>query len=118
MDRELRNLRRELATVERGRGRRYPEALRQRIAGWARRRRGEGASLREISGDLGVSPEGLRRWSAAAAAPAAPTLRPIEVVAKSDSREHDREIRIVTPYGARTRSTEDELLRAIARGAG
>ncbi len=94
MDRELRDLRRELGRIERGRGVWYPDPLRTRIAGWARRRRAEGATLREISVEIGICAESLRRWSAATTQP----LVPIEVV---DDRTEDgaKGLRLITVAG-------------------
>lgn len=96
MDRELQNLRRELGRIERGRGVWYPDLLRVRIAAWARRRRSDGATLREVSAEIGVSAESLRRWTAEMTA--TPTLVPIEVV---DDRtvEQLNGLRVITVAG-------------------
>jgi hypothetical protein len=56
-----------------------------RIAAWARRRRSDGATLRELSRETGVCAESLRRWMAATNV--APTMVPIEVVTdRADAR--------------------------------
>jgi hypothetical protein len=62
MERELRILRRELDRVERGRGRKYAADLRRRITAWCRQRRAAGAGLRELSVEVGISAESVRRW--------------------------------------------------------
>ena len=98
MDRELQNLRRELGRIERGRGVWYPDPLRVRIAAWARRRRADGATLRELSGETGVCAESLRRWTTVTTA--APTLVPIEVVADRTD-EQPLGIRMITVAGHR-----------------
>jgi hypothetical protein len=114
MDRELRDLRRELGRIQRGRGVWYPDPLRERIAGWARRRRADGATLREISGETGISAESLRRWSTAKTA--APTLVPIEIVTNR-TEEQPRGLRMVTVVGHRieglTIADAIELVRVL-----
>jgi hypothetical protein len=54
MDHDLRNLLRELAKHERGRGKRFPDDLRRRAGDWIRRRRTEGWTLGEVAAALGV----------------------------------------------------------------
>jgi len=78
-DQEARRLRREFAARERGRGKPYPAALRERATRWARRQAVGGASIREIATTLGVHGESVRRWLQSRTAPAA--LVPVEVVA-------------------------------------
>jgi hypothetical protein len=65
MDREAYNLRRELAGIERGRW--YPLRLRERITKWTRRRRAEGASLREMAAEIAMPWQTVLRWSAPSA---------------------------------------------------
>lgn len=101
MDRELTNLRRELSGIERGRGRRYPPALRDRVARWTRTRRGGGASWEEIAAALKIAVETLKRWTTFGDA-AETALVPVEVI--SDDRrvgDGDRELRLVTRAGHR-----------------
>ncbi len=59
-------LRRVLAGLERGRGKRVPAALKQRVARYARARHAAGVGYRELGEQLGLSPETTRRWCAAA----------------------------------------------------
>jgi transposase len=57
-------LRGELATAERaGAGRPYPEALRVAAVEYRREREREGAALRDVAAELGVSAVSLERWS-------------------------------------------------------
>jgi hypothetical protein len=101
MDRELTNLRRELSYVERGRGRRYPAALRDRVARWTRTRRGRGASWQDIGGELEIAVETIKRWTAIGNA-AETALVPVEVVSDVPRvGEGDREFRLVTRAGHR-----------------
>jgi hypothetical protein len=98
MDHELRTLRRELGRSERGRGIWYPDPLRERIAAWARARRADGATLREIASEVGVCAASLRRWTLATTS--APALLPIEVVKDPDPIDHPSEhLRITTAAG-------------------
>jgi hypothetical protein len=97
MDRELHDLRRELSGIERGPGRWYPPTLRERITRWTRRRRSDGASLREIGDEIGMSWETLRRWSTSTAE-SPPAFVPVEVV---DDHRGDHALAIVTPAGYR-----------------
>jgi hypothetical protein len=104
IDDELRDLRRELARVERGRGHWYPDALRERAAAWARARREVGATWREISAAVGLPAETLRRWTSTTARDASPVLVPIEIVGEREGEDHaaeQRDVRIITPGGLR-----------------
>ena len=57
-------LRGALATAERaGAGRPYPEVLRVAAVEYRQDREREGAALREVAGELGVSAISLERWS-------------------------------------------------------
>jgi hypothetical protein len=101
MDRELEDLRRELSRIDRGRGRRYPGALRERVARWAGSRRQRGARWRQVSSELGISAESLRRW-ASIAVPRASALVPVEVVADAgEGPTAGRLLRMITRAGHR-----------------
>jgi hypothetical protein len=102
MNRELIELRRELARVERGRGRRYPEQLRVRVTQWTRVQRQRGASWKAIGRELKIAPESLRRWTLAALQ-REPELVPVEVVADADDEAagHGQRLRVVTRVGHR-----------------
>ena len=66
MDSTDQDLRRALLSRERGRGVRIPAALKPRAAAYARRRRRQGASLRDLSDELSLSGETIRRWTTVA----------------------------------------------------
>ncbi len=101
MDREFESLRRAVARVERGRGRRYPEALRERVARWAAARRQGGAKWRQLASEIGISAESLRRWASPEVL-RAPALVPVEVVAGSGhGSATDQSLRLVTRSGHR-----------------
>ena len=100
-DREFERLRRALARIERGRGRRYPAALRERIARWAGVQRQRGARWRQLASELGISAESLRRWGALEA-PRTSMLVPVEVVPEAGVEvAADRPLRLVTRAGHR-----------------
>ena len=65
MSNEIRGLRRALAEMTRGRGRRYPAELRQRVGAAAVARRRDGVSWQMIGGELGIPHETVRRLAAA-----------------------------------------------------
>jgi hypothetical protein len=102
MNRELTDLRRELARVERGRGRRYPEQLRARVTQWTRVRRQHGASWQVIGRELKIAPESLRRWTMPDPQ-RQPSLVPVEVVADAgdDAAGEGRQRRLITRGGHR-----------------
>ena len=101
MDRELTNLRRQLSHIERGRGRRYPAALRDRIARWARARRGDGASWRDIAAELEIAVETIKRWTSTGEV-AETALVPVEVIPGAPGfGTGDHEFRLVTRAGHR-----------------
>lgn len=119
MDHELRSLHREIARIDRkrGRGRWYSTALRRRIAALTRRRRAGGASWRKISDDVGISVESLRRWASTEISVApAPALVPIEVVA--DTSERADGVRIVTAAGHRIEGLTIADVIAVVRVLG
>ncbi len=63
-EQRVERLRGALATAERaGAGRPYPEELRVAAVDYRREREREGASVREVAGELGVSAISLERWS-------------------------------------------------------
>jgi len=100
-DGELAQLRRALARVERGRGRRYPASLRERVARWAGARRRSGAKWGELSDELRISAETLRQWLALAASNEA-GLVPVEVVAEAAAGDPaSGALRLVTRVGHR-----------------
>ncbi len=119
-DQELRELRRELATIERGRGRYYPPALRARITRWARRRLAGGDSVNAVARDVALHPTTLAGWlGAPAPAPATSTaLVPVEVVAAPARATPTTQapVVLVSPSGYRVEGlTLDDALRALTR---
>jgi len=102
MDQELIELRRELARVERGRGRRYPEQLRVRVTQWTHVQRQRGASWQAIGRRLKIAAESLRRWTMADMQ-REPALVPVEVVADADDEAAGpgQQLRVVTRGGHR-----------------
>lgn len=88
--------RRVAAHGERGRGKRLPADLQAEIAAYARRRRAEGASVREIGAETGVSAESIRRW-AATPGRARPEAIPVRVL----DDESRAKIVVVMPNGVR-----------------
>lgn len=62
MDRGARLRRRVWALGPRGPGSRVPEALRQEIVAYARERRGDGAGLKQIARETGITRETIRSW--------------------------------------------------------
>ena len=115
-DQELRELRRELATIERGRGRYYPPALRARITRWARRRLAGGDSVNAVARDVALHPTTLAAWLGAA--PNSTALVPVEIVAAPARAMPAPQVPVVlvSPSGYRVEGlTLDEALRALTR---
>jgi hypothetical protein len=96
MSKEAQKLRRELARVETGRGKRYPAELRQRVAAWAMRRHAQGASWEAIKAELGQKFDTVRRWCLAAGSSRA--LARVRVVSE---RVEPRLVSVVSPAGFR-----------------
>jgi hypothetical protein len=104
MDEELRDLRRELARVERGRGHWYPDAVRDRVAAWVRRRRLAGATWRMLAIETSLPTETLRRWVSRSTPTrdSVTSLVPIEIVGDVEvSTAEDRGVRLITRAGNR-----------------
>jgi hypothetical protein len=117
-DRELRELRRELGTIERGRGKSYPPALRARITNWARRRVANGESVGTVAREVALHPKTLASWLATSASAAETALVPVEIVASQiDRAERDAsKVVLVSPSGYRVEGlTLGDALRALAR---
>lgn len=113
---EARRLRQELAAQERGRGKRYERALRERIVAFAEQRRAEGRSWSAIATELGGRFETIRRWCQGRrpAAATALALRPVEVVAGRATIP----LAVVSQSGLRVEgATVDEVI-AILRAVG
>jgi len=86
-----------VASHEPGRGKRYCAELKGRVTEAARSRRSEGAGWREISAEMGVAAETLRRWCMGVGPKQSPTMLPVRVVADRD----ERAVSVVSPSGHR-----------------
>lgn len=112
-DQELRDLRRELAAVERGPGRYYPDALRVRVARWARRQLDDGAALMVIAAELGLRRDTLRQWTTVPKPAATTAMVPVEIVADALRSAH---VSVVSPNGFRIDGlTLDEAVAVLRR---
>jgi hypothetical protein len=60
--RETTLLKRELSQGEHGRGKRYSADLRRRVRDWAMGRRQDGVSWTELSSEVGLGQDTVRRW--------------------------------------------------------
>jgi len=118
MDRELTNLRRDLTHVERGRGRRYPAAVRDRVARWTRARLAGGAGWEEIAAELAIAVETIKAWTTNVDAAEA-ALVPVEVVAELPRLgDGDHEFRLITRAGHRVEGLSLADVIEIARPRG
>lgn len=113
-DHELRELRRELAACERGRGKRYPTTLQQRIKDWAQREIARGASTRRAAEAIALHPETLRKWLLGDAC--ATALVPVEVVAEEAAPA--RRVSVVSPAGYRVEGLDLAEVAALLRVLG
>jgi transposase len=96
-----------------GAGRPYPQSLRQAAADHHREREHEGASLRQVAAELGVSDASLVRWSRERREPES-LFRAIEVVSASVGRPSA--VVVHGPRGLRIEGlTVEELAGLIAR---
>jgi transposase len=118
-DQELRDLRRELTTIERGRGRHYPLALRARITSWARRRLAIGDSVNAVAREVALHPTTLAAWLSASSTPAkSAALVPVEVVVVPDRVQPTKvtQVVLVSPSGYRVEGlTLEDALRSLTR---
>ena len=112
-DRELRDLRHRIDEIPRGRGRRFPAALRERIAAWTSARRARGDEWCELSRALTVPAQTLKRWVAPRSRDErSVALRPVAVLDELPSRIAT----VVTPSGLRIEGITIADVIAIARG--
>lgn len=102
-DHEEQDLRRALARLQRGRGKRYPSRLRQRITAWIQREIADGRGARELARRLGVHRDTLAAWLQDATASGA--LVPVEVITTPTLAEPAvvgaRTVSVVSPSGFR-----------------
>ena len=95
---ELSELKRRIGRLERGRGRRYPASLRERIERYVTARREFGYSWDSLSAELGIPAETMRRWQQDSRGETGATLVPVEVV---DAVVAERTVAVVSPSGWR-----------------
>jgi transposase-like protein len=95
--RHVSSLRAALASHQPARGKRYSPTLKARVIEFAQSRRGEGASWEQISGDVGVAFETVRRWCLAAEAEPVRAMVPVRVVAD----QSDHTVSVVSAGGHR-----------------
>jgi hypothetical protein len=111
VDRELRELQRAIAAVQRGRRRRYPTKLRARISAWVAARRANDAWWCDVARPLGVPAATLKRW--AEPVPATPlALRPVDVIDAPAAGT----VTLVSPTGLRIEGVAIADAIAILRG--
>lgn len=115
MDRELVSLRKALAAVDKGRGKRYPASLRARVVTWALERRRDGESWEAIKRALGQEYDTVRRWCGASAVIPSRAFVPVTVV--DSAAPPARVVAVVSPGGFRvdglTLSEAAVLLREV-----
>ncbi len=116
-DRELQFLRRHLSQITRGRGRRYPAVVRQRIQAWVAAQLEGGARWDEVSRELGIPVATLQRWTTPRPAPGV-ALRPVDIVDALDASTGRvaRTLTIVAPSGLRIEGVTVADAIALLRG--
>jgi hypothetical protein len=112
MDPELRELRRRLDSIPRGRGRRIPVELRAQVTAWVAKHRKRGDSWSELARKTGVSMLSLQRWSAGPARGPV-MLRRVEV---AESAPTERSFTLVSSTGMRIEGVTIAEVIAILRG--
>jgi hypothetical protein len=113
MDRELRDLRRQLDAIPRGRGRRFPAPLRERLVAWVTARRVRGDWWCELARELGIPAGTLQRWATPRpACQRVMALRPVDVVGEPASRT----VTLVSPSGLRVEGVMIADVITILRG--
>jgi hypothetical protein len=114
-DRRALSVRDAVASLPSGRSRRYSQALKTRIVEVIRTHRAQGTSWEQLSEQLGVSLETLRRWYVDHPPKTARRMRRVHVVGE---RERACGLSVVSPSGHRVEGlTLDQtiaLLRALA----
>ncbi len=111
-DPELRELRRRLDSIPRGRGRRIPLELRAQVTAWVAKHRKRGDSWSELVRKTGVSMLTLQRWSSSSAHGTV-MLRRVEV---AEAAPAERTVTLVSPTGIRIEGVTIAEVIAILRG--
>jgi len=110
---QVSSLRAAVASHGPARGKRYSAELRARMIEFAHSRRGEGASWMQISEEIGVAFETLRRWCVPERGPSSRAMVPVRVVAD----RVERTVSVVSACGHRieglTLHEAVDVLRAL-----
>lgn len=107
------SLRRALSGHRPARGKLYAPKIQAGVVEFAHRRRAEGASWKQIAGELGMRFETVRRWCARDAA--RPSLRPVRVV---DAAAPGSAVAVVSPSGHRIEGLSLQDAIAVLRALG
>lgn len=112
MDLEARELKRSVERLAaRGRGKRFPTELRERIATWVRRRRDRGDWWCELASEVGIPAATLKRWMEQCGASAVAML-PVDVIDAPSGGT----VTLVAPSGIRIEGVAIADAIAILRG--
>jgi transposase-like protein len=114
-DRQASSVRDAIALLPSGRSRRYSAALKARVLDVVRARREQDASWEQLSEELGVSLETLRRWYVVQPPRAARRLRRVHVVAE---RERAGAVSVVSASGHRVEGLTLDQTIALLRALG
>jgi transposase len=106
-------LRRALSGHRPARGKLYAPKIQSGVVEFAHGRRADGASWKQIAGELGMRFETVRRWCARE--PSRPALRPVQVV---DAAPPGRGVAVVSPSGHRIEGLSLEDAIAVLRALG
>jgi transposase len=97
--------------VRRRRTTRYSAAKRAQLMEAAKRRWSEGASIRAVADELGVSAHTLSYWRAVEGIGKKPKVRRVEIV----KAESPRSVVAVGPHGLRMQLTLDEMAELLRK---
>jgi len=98
-----------MALGPRGVGRRYPPALRSRVAGWVDAEMRRGRDLASLASEVGIGRSTLERWCGS-------RVHPVPVVVEPEPRTRPAEVSLVAPSGWRLEGlTLQEALEVLGR---
>jgi predicted transcriptional regulator len=106
-------LRRALRAHDPARGKRYGAALKRRVIAFAEAERKSGRSWSEISKELGIAFETVRRWCMPTRAVG--RMRVVHVVAEPSAK---REVTVLAPSGHRVEGLSLDEAAALLRALG